>query len=123
MTAETEQSIFAKSLSGLIDGIDLWKRSEWEEIVGIEEGVISQWLSDKSIPNPRELFGIFDSVTTSDAADREEVRFFNHVINLPATEVSPHGELMLPTVREYMERLNGSIMRGEYFGRSKIIKE
>lgn len=106
MSAEQEKecSLFARTLKDLMDETGLFNRSEWAYMVGGTEKDIEQWVNDKTIPRADELFVIVDTLIWSDLTNEEPLAHFDQLKVLPATEVSPHGRFMLPSVVEYIRK-------------------
>jgi hypothetical protein len=98
------RSLFAETLKGLFDETNLFDRKDWSEFLGSSEQKIQNWLEDREIPRPDHLFMIIEVLKNSDGVRREPIKRFETVSTQRATEVSPFGKLMLPTVKEYMER-------------------
>lgn len=97
-----QRSLFAAALKNLLDDTTLYDRAEWADYLLISEAAISQWLHDKTVPRPDLLYMIYDTLAMTDGVPREPLAAFELVAKRPATEVSPLGSRMTPTVWEYM---------------------
>jgi hypothetical protein len=104
MSRTISKSLFALSISGLLDKTNLFNRREWGEFLGVSEPAISQWVGDKTIPRPDNLYMILDILQQSTDIPEAPLRSFKDMARRNAIEVSPHGKRMLPTVWEYMTR-------------------
>jgi hypothetical protein len=94
--------------SGFYDSVD-----EWKEYLGLKLHRLDQrhkydeWLADKRLPSPSNLYMTYlifapDSIYT--VPHPEAFEDFKNLLHVRATEVSPLGARMLPTVWEYMSR-------------------
>ena len=108
---ENPSSLFAQSLKGLMDETDLFTRPEWAKLLSvITEEDLENWVSDRSIPMKANLFVLVNTVLWSDVKNEEPLAAFDRIKDLPATEVSPLGRFMRPSIAEYM---NSPTIRGE----------
>jgi hypothetical protein len=113
MNVKNNKSAFALSLTELLDNTNLFDRREWSEVLGVTEPAISQWVGDKTIPRPDNLHMIVITLERSSGVNRAPLRSFKSMAQLKATEVSPHGKRMLPSVWEYMMRPAFSELSGK----------
>ena len=97
------RSKFAIALEGLFDQTDLFDRKQWADFLCVSTDTISEWLDDKTIPRSDLLFMIFDTLKESDV-DQSHVEEFLKVSKERSDKVSPYGNLMFPTVFDYMNR-------------------
>ena len=110
-------SPFAEALRQMLDGATDYTRMEWVEylftqVIG-ERGwkekqlkKIESWLEDKELPRPHDLGMIWLLLLERYAEMSTAARAaFLAVAHRRATEVSPLGNRMLPTIWEYMNRL------------------
>src|SRR3712207_1433798 len=104
MSRTTTKSIFAAVIKALLDETNLFNRREWAEFLGVTESAISQWVGDKTIPRPDLLYMIVDVLEQSTDIPEAPLESFKDMARRVATEVSPHGRRMLPTVWAYMTR-------------------
>jgi hypothetical protein len=129
-------SEFSKALKDLLDDTNLFNRTEWSYFLfgfnfkakGIE--TIQNWIDDKDIPRPMNLTMIIINLSSTSVADFvtsgiqmaikgnqpnldlgcKELKAFGEMAKKRATDVSPFGKRMLPTVAEYMSRATFSEM-------------
>jgi hypothetical protein len=104
MNQTNSKSQFAIALIGLLDRTNLFERYEWAELLSVSEPAISQWVGDKTIPRPENLYMIVATIQQSSGVPEAPLAIFKTMAQRIATEVSPHGKRMLPTVWEYMMR-------------------
>lgn len=104
MSRTTTKSIFALAIKALLDETNLFNRREWAEFLGVSEPAISQWVGDKTIPRPDLLYMMVDVLEHSTDVPEAPLKAFQAMAQQAATEVSPHGKRMLPTVWAYMTR-------------------
>lgn len=97
-------SLFSESLKSLLDDNDFFSRSEWAQYLTIKEEKINKWLSDEEIPSSHKLLMILTTLEHSSDVDKKPLAKFHEMSLMKATEVSPLGALMLPTVMEYTRR-------------------
>lgn len=96
-------SLFAQHLCELLDHTDLFNRTEWASFLGVEEGAIEDWVWNRAIPTPRQLYTIYNTVKMRGNACSKIVGKFEFVISRPSRSL-PFGDCMLPTPAEYMFR-------------------
>lgn len=101
-TRTKTRSPFAETLKSLLDETNLFDRAGWADYLLISAAAISQWLHDKTVPRPDLLYMIHDTLTMSDGVSPQQLRAFKTMAERPATDVSPLGSRMTPTVWEYM---------------------
>jgi hypothetical protein len=104
MKVKSEKSLFANALTHLLDDTDLFDRADWADVLSVSTAAISQWVNDKTIPQPDYLYTIYEMVKGSDLPSEEPLINFREIAKLPAYEVSPHGRRMLPNIWSYMTR-------------------
>ena len=99
-------SLFAEALRHLIDDTNLFARHEWAKFCGVSPEKLRDWLRDQALPTPHNLMMIQICLEHSDhpGINREPLRGFKVMAQIPARRVSPFGAQMLPTVQQYMER-------------------
>ncbi len=97
-------SPFAEALKSLLDDSGVFDRKDWAYLCGVKQIKIDDWLADTSIPRPHDLNMIVITIERSSDMKKEPLEKFIEVTQRRATEVSPHGARMLPTVCEYMKR-------------------
>lgn len=101
--SERRQSKFARALVGLLDEAGVFKRSEWATYLGVSASAISQWVNDRTIPRADVLRRIVDVVERSASAPSAPLESFRAMAERPASQVSPHGDRMAPSVARYLE--------------------
>ena len=99
-----QKSEFASTLKDMLDATELFSRKEWALVLGVTEEVIAEWVADISVPTPYNLFMIIATIERSIIPSKKVLDLFLEMSDRPAIEVSPHGNQMLPTVREYCSR-------------------
>jgi hypothetical protein len=97
-------SKFSAALKGLLDDTNLFSREDWAEVLGIPSLMIEMWVQDKAVPPGNYLNMLVKTLETSLGTPEEPLEVFRSMALLRATEVSPLGMRMLPTVMEYMNR-------------------
>lgn len=97
------KSAFARSIELLLE-TDLCTFSEWASRLFVEEDVLHLWLNDHDIPTPLQLWRLFEQVCIAYTREHLSIKYFFTISQIVATEVSPFGELMLPSVWIYMNR-------------------
>lgn len=100
---EKKLSRFATALRALLDS-GVLRRVEWAEVLGVTESAISQWVNDSAIPQPKHLRAIIGTILADRRVPSEPLEAFERLAQQPATEVSPNGDRMLPTIEQYMVR-------------------
>jgi len=95
------QSTFASALEGLLDTA-MFTRDEWARFLDIPQTSITEWLADAAVPRPDLLRVICDLAGNSRVAQKPLIDF-QRIAHLPATDISPLGSHMSPTVKEYMQ--------------------
>jgi hypothetical protein len=100
-------SPFATALKSLLDDTNLFNRKEWGQVLFLNKGEekIEQWLKDEDIPRAHSIHMLITVLEHSSDVPQEPVDKFMEMAQLRATDVSPHGARMLPTVKEYTYRL------------------
>src|SRR5262245_7245575 len=98
-------SPFAQALSALFFETNCFNRDQWVDFLGTTRAKIAEWLSDKSLPRPDQLWMAIQALKRTSDILVEPVEAFEVMAAKRATEVSPLGEQMLPTVQEYMSRI------------------
>lgn len=97
-------STFARTLSQLLDETGFYSRSEWASFLGISTSAISQWVHDKTVPRADLLRMILDVLQTrGGVAAASALRRFEQLEKKSATEISPLGVRMAPTLRSYLD--------------------
>ena len=97
-------SIFAKALANLLDNTNLFTRREWAKFAGVTEDKIEGWLKDEDIPRPYTLSLITLCLKNCSDVNQSPVIEFEKISELRSTLVSPYGDRMLPTIKEYYSR-------------------
>lgn len=110
-------SPFAEALKRLLNDTIDYTREDWVEylfvlVVGERDykrkrlNLIESWLRDEALPSPSQLYMIWlvTSERYTSPATGPSTEAFRQMANRRATEVSPLGNRMLPTVWEYMKR-------------------
>lgn len=97
-----ERSQFAVSLERLLDQTGLFTRDEWAQFLRISAPAISQWVNDHTIPEPDRLNMILSVLRESDDVPKEILVEFDQLALRPSVEISPHGERLDATLKEYM---------------------
>ena len=97
-----EYSLFARTLKDLMDETGLFRRPEWATLLGADEKDLDQWITDKTIPRADELFVLVDTLRWSDLKSEEPLERYDQIAFLQATEISPMGRFMLPSVAEWI---------------------
>lgn len=98
---EKKLSHFATALRALLDS-GVLRRVEWAEVLGVTASAISQWVNDSAIPQPQHLRAIIGTLLADRRVPAEPLEAFERLVQQPATEVSPNGDRMLPTIEQYM---------------------
>jgi hypothetical protein len=112
MTSQEARKEFRTALLGLLDKTGLLDRRGWSIVLGVSESAISQWVGGKTIPRPIHLKMVLATLKRSTNVPLEPLRDFEIMARKPATNVSPLGGRMLPTVAEYMSRpINSDLSR------------
>lgn len=94
------RSPFAEALRRLLEMPDGYSKTEWARLLGVTPSAISQWLGDQTVPRAFVLRALVDAVAWRfGPAALDE---FWELSDLPATQISPIGGRMSPTVRQYM---------------------
>jgi transcriptional regulator with XRE-family HTH domain len=99
-----ERSQFATALERLLDKTGLFTRDEWAQFLGISAPAISQWTNDHTIPEPDRLNMILSVLRESDGVPKEILDEFDQLALKPSLEISPHGDRLDSTLKEYMLR-------------------
>lgn len=104
MTEEMKESKspLARSLSRMLQESGLYKLVEWGDILGVRQSAISQWLHDKTLPRPEPLRMIQRVLEEHTDVPVGILADFEELINQPATDISPHGSKMGPTLGHYL---------------------
>jgi transcriptional regulator with XRE-family HTH domain len=104
MTGETKEnrSLFARSLSRMLQESGLYTLVQWGEILGVSQSAISQWLSDKTLPRPEPLRMIRSVLEDHAGVPIDIFADFEELLDRPATEISQHGSKMGPTLAHYL---------------------
>jgi len=96
-------SPFALALTRLLDETSYFEsRSEWARFLGVTTSALSQWVHDRTVPRADLLRMILDALRSSTGVPKDVLDAFDDVAARPARDVSPLGERMAPTVREYL---------------------
>ena len=97
--------LFVKAIKGLLDDTNTFTRPQWANLLDVSVSEINRWLSHKEIPRSDHLTMIFSILEMHEnKVPQEPISFFKEIANYPADKVSIHGEKMLPTVWEYMQK-------------------
>ncbi len=107
-------SPFAEALRRLLDETNLFNRQEWVQllfggVVGNKEylpkkiALIESWTRDEQIPGAMDLNMMWLTLEQASDVPRKPLEPFRALMKRRATEVSPLGNRMLPTVWEYMK--------------------
>ena len=103
MTGEQKQSLFAAALARLFDETEFYTRPQWARFLGVPAGSLQEWTQDLAAPRGDLLRMIIDILQSRGGTVAiEALSRFATIAERPATEISPLGELMLPTVSEYI---------------------
>ena len=97
-------SQFAAALKRILDDTEIFSREDWSEILGVPASMIQMWVDDKNLPRASHLGMILTTLEISAGIPEEPLEEFKAMASLRATEVSPFGVRMLPTVMEYINR-------------------
>jgi hypothetical protein len=97
-------SRFGSMLRKLLDDTSVLRRAEWAQILGVSEAAISQWVNDQVLPRPENLRAIYTTLFADRRVADEILEAFNALAGEPASQLSPHGDRMSPTVAHYMLR-------------------
>jgi hypothetical protein len=116
-------SPFAKSLRALLDESGVLARREWAQVLRVSTAAISQWVNDRTIPEPENLRSIVRIVSSSDRTRPELLERFNEVISAPAGQVSPHGLRAGRSFADYMTRPLFSTFERMWNGLTPSMKE
>jgi hypothetical protein len=96
------RSPLAQLLASVIDGLRP-SLSQWNYFPPhVDEEDIARWLSDESIPTGAQLSRLFCWALDWFGAGDGLLWSFRKIACLPATDVSPHGHQMRPTLRYHM---------------------
>ena len=101
---QVDKSPFAAALESAFDDTGLFTRKEWAKFLGVKEVSISDWVNDRNLPRPSHLSTMLLTLEGSSDVKEAPLEAFKAMAARPATEVSPHGKRMLPTVMEYAKR-------------------
>jgi transcriptional regulator with XRE-family HTH domain len=96
------RSPFARILSRMLQESRLYTLVEWGDILGVRQSAISQWLHDKTLPRPEPLRMIQRVLEEHTDVPVDILADFEELINQPATDISPHGSKMGPTLGHYL---------------------
>lgn len=96
-------SEFSECLKALLFESELFERAEWPQFLMVKNDAVDDWLADKSIPRPSDIFMAYSSVTYYDC-NSKPAEPFKIMAEKRASLVSPLGDLMLPTVWAYFHR-------------------
>lgn len=108
-------SLLALALVSLFDKTDYFSRKEWARFFGIEESVLNEWTTDKGIPHASCLNMSLDML-----GERSEVPIeLTALLTKPATEITPHLEILGSSLQSYLE--NNSLE--EFGGRLKLLDQ
>jgi transcriptional regulator with XRE-family HTH domain len=98
------RSVFATTLTKLLDETNLFNRREWSEFLNVSQPAVSQWVNDKTIPEPDLLQMILRVLRESDGVPREPLDDFEALMVRPFADISPHGTRLDPTLGDYLLR-------------------
>jgi hypothetical protein len=99
---EDQRSPFAAALARLLDETNLLTRQQWAELLDVSPAAISQWVNDKTIPRAEVLRMIIDALDDNSELQPAILGEFKAIMRSPATDVSPNGERMGPSVGHYL---------------------
>lgn len=74
----------------------------WSQVLGVTPSRIFEWLNDENIPSQYCLNMILSNFALTDNCP--EKHLWDEMAKRRATNVSPHGARMLPTVETYTKR-------------------
>ena len=111
-----DYSKLAKTLRKLIDAGG-YTRADWAAILDTHEITIDQWLCDANIPEPQHLRGLWSTLLEDTRVRDDYLEEFYQLMQQPAYDVSPHGNLMLPTIGDYM----ASVVKNAFLGMLETI--
>jgi hypothetical protein len=101
-------SLFAVSLKNIFDNSGFYDSIEdWKYYLGCDQRYkYDEWLMDKSLPRSSDLNMIWTIYECGiyNIPNPEPFKEFEKLLHVRATEISPLGAQMLPTVYEYMKR-------------------
>lgn len=106
------RSPFALALERLLDETNFFDRTRWASYLRIKPPSISQWVHDKTVPRPDILYMIWHTLDITADVPEEPMQLFAEIARRPASEVSPHGGRMEPTVWDYMTRSSAEEIAG-----------
>jgi hypothetical protein len=96
-------SPFAATLARLLDKTGFYSRGEWARFLGVTPSALSQWVNDRTVPRADLLRMIVDLLRTRGGEKAAAVlAVFDDLARKPATDVSPLGSRMSPTVHQYL---------------------
>lgn len=98
-----KRSDFAQCLYDLLDAGPFNSLNDWARYLRTPKRTINRWLKDQALPKTGTLMLIYNICETHPGA-QETLRVFKKMATRPARQVSPLGELMLPSVEMYIER-------------------
>lgn len=96
------KSKFASTLKELVDGTNIYSRSQWAQLLGTPEDSINQWLNDEDIPGPVNLRSLWSLLLEDTRVSNKPLQGFNDLMHEPAENISPYGFKMKPTVAHYI---------------------
>lgn len=102
VSSRSRRSLFAMSLSDLIERTEIFSRSEWATTLGVSSAAISQWVNDKTVPRSRTLRSLIEVVRRYRGADNRYLKQFLAIVDRPAHAVSPHGARLGSSVGRYL---------------------
>jgi hypothetical protein len=102
-SSQDQRSPFAKALARLLDETSYFSRAEWARLLGISTAAISQWVNDRTLPRADLLRMVIETLRSDPEVVKGPITDFMKIAALPATDVSPLGARMMPSVRDYLE--------------------
>src|SRR5438046_3016990 len=88
----------------LRDMLRVSTQEEWARILRVTPSAISQWQNDKTVPQPEHLRTIVDLLIEDTRVEDKLFYRLDDLIQRPATEISPHGARIGPTLGHYLVR-------------------
>lgn len=95
-------SDFARALKGLLDETGVFSRKQWAELLDVSQSAISQWVNDRSIPQPELLRMVIDVLKDTDGVPRNILEDFQVIATASSRSVSPHGHRFGRSVADYL---------------------
>ncbi len=105
LVSDRKLSPFATTLTRLLDETEFYTRAEWARFLGVTPSALSQWVNDRTVPRADLLRMIVDLLRARGGEKAASiVTEFEDLVEKPATDVSPLGSRMSPTIRQYLTK-------------------